>query len=70
MSERALQTFLHLPEDVLSPRPRSRSPRGDRGYVADVGVGSADPIPMNPGAAAGLIAPIDQDGEATMPLAV
>ena len=29
ISKRARQSFLHLPEDALSPRPRSRSPRGE-----------------------------------------
>lgn len=33
MSKRAFQTFLHLPEDSLSLRPRSRSPRGDRNHL-------------------------------------
>ena len=33
MSKRALQTFLHLPDDSLSPRPKSRSPCGDRGGI-------------------------------------
>ena len=56
MSKRALQTFLRLPEDALSPRPRSRSPRGDRGGAA-AGLGNADPTYTNPGTSDGFNAP-------------
>ena len=62
ISKRAHQTFLHLPEDALSSRTRSRSPRGERGYVAAAGAGITSP--------SGPLNPIDQDGEATMPLAM
>lgn len=50
-------------DDGLSPRTRSRSLGGDRGSVA-AGSGNADPTYANPGPAEGLMAPLDQDGEA------
>lgn len=69
MSKRALQSFLRLPEDALSSRPRSRSPRGDRGNVA-AGSGNAQPSYANLEPIDGLMASSDQEGEATMPLAM
>lgn len=68
MGKRALQTFLHLPEDALSSRPRSRSPRGDR---SSMGAASQNPILRDspPAHAAVPANPVDQDGEATMPMA-
>ena len=69
MSKRAFQTFLHLPEDSLSLRPRSRSPRGDRSHM---GVASHQPTPNDaqPSTAEGSANSLDQDGEATMPMAM
>lgn len=82
MSKRALQTFLHLPEDSLVPRPRSRSPRGNRNSVASAS-GSAAPHPLpNVNAAAPQHAPVQQveaqvpaspedvEGDDTMPMAM
>ena len=66
MSKRALQTFLHLPEDALASRPRSRSPRGDRNNMADE---IPNPIPSRPVQAAAPANSADQDGDNTMPKA-
>ena len=38
MARRALQHFLHLPENALQDRERSRSPRGEVAAVANVGI--------------------------------
>ena len=43
MSKRALQSFLRFPDDALSPRPRSRSPRGNRANMA-AGSGNTQPL--------------------------
>ena len=67
MSKRALQTFLHLPEDALSSRPRSRSPRGDRSNMA---AEIPNPIPSHPVQAAAPANSADQDGDNTMPMAM
>jgi len=69
MSKRALQTFLHLPEDSLSLRPRSRSPRGDR---SSMGAASQNPIlrDSQPDQTEVPANSFDQDGEATMPMAM
>ena len=69
MSKRALQSFLRLPEDALSSRPRSRSLHGDRGNIA-AGSDHTQPVYANLGPTDGLMASSDQDGEATMPLAM
>ena len=38
MARKALQHFLHLPENALQDRERSRSPRGDAAAAANVGI--------------------------------
>ena len=67
MSKRALQTFLHLPEDALASRPRSCSPRGDRNNMA---AESPNPIPDHPVQAAVPANSADEDGDNTMPMAM
>ena len=67
MSKRALQTFLHLPEDALASRPRSRSPRGDRNNMA---AEIPNPSPSRPPQAEALTNTADQDGDNTMPMAM
>ena len=66
-SQRALQTFLHLPEDALASRPRSRSPRGDRSNMA---AEIPNPSPSRPVQAEAPTNPADQDGDNTMPMAM
>ena len=67
MSKRALQTFLHLPEDALASRPRSRSPRGDRNHMAAEVPNPNLPRPVQAETPANLA---DQDGDNTMPMAM
>ena len=69
MARQALQNFLHLPENALHNRERSRSPRGE---VADTG-----PLAIHPQAQAVEIGPRDvqaaaanSDVEADMPQAL
>ena len=82
MSKRALQTFLHLPEDSLVTRPRSRSPRGNRNSVASASASAAqNPVPIV-NAEAPQQAPVQQvqaqvpapsedaEGDDTMPMAM